>query len=154
MRRTPLKRRSAERPPRKPFTASVSAPPTVSTTPRVVAGNTASSEMREPRAKRLVVKSKRLRQSAKGQRCTLQVAGVCRGQTDTVVLCHYPCPIKGSKSSDAVSSGFACSLCHDWLDYRDPSGIGHADREFYMRRSVALTQTYWLEQGLLIEGAA
>ncbi|MGP0834860.1 nuclease domain-containing protein [Serratia sp. CY85251] len=47
--------------------------------------------MRKPPAFR----SKVLRDSARGHCCTLQIPGICNGNTETTVLCHLPSPTHG-----------------------------------------------------------
>lgn len=92
------------------------------------------------------VKSKKLRESARGQDCTLQVAGVCNGNPETSVLAHMPSEIAGHKSTD-ISSCVACSSCHDWLDRRNRGN--EEEREWYMRRAQVRTLHLWLSMGLL-----
>ncbi|HHK5888093.1 TPA: nuclease domain-containing protein [Serratia marcescens] len=40
-------------------------------------------------------RSKALRDSARGQCCTLQIPGICNGNAETTVLCHLPSPTHG-----------------------------------------------------------
>lgn len=65
------------------------------------------------------VRSKKYTNAAKGQRCTLELAGVCNNDPSTVVFAHYPSPDKGMgiKSPDYWGCD-ACSSCHDELDRR------------------------------------
>ncbi len=70
-------------------------------------------------------KSKKLRDSARGQECTMRVPGACNHNPDTVVLCHV-----STKRSAAMSgknhdnfSFYGCSNCHAWQEanrYKDP----------------------------------
>lgn len=75
--------------------------------------------------------------AAKGQNCTLQVAGVCNHDPATVVFAHFDSEVKGMgyKSSD-LFGGFCCSACHAWLDQHKGST---EDRQFYMLRSIDRT---------------
>ncbi|MBK5645830.1 MAG: DUF1364 family protein [Acinetobacter sp.] len=65
--------------------------------------------------------SEYLRQFAKGQPCTLRVAGVCVDDSshETTVMCHLPVGMKGvgMKVNDLYSI-HACHACHDVLDRR------------------------------------
>lgn len=94
------------------------------------------------------VASKKLRQSARGQDCTLRIAGVCNYDPETVVLCHFPCEISASKSTD-MSSGFGCSACHDVIDGRVPHEFEPGEKDTYMRRSQNRTHNVWIRMGLL-----
>ncbi len=68
--------------------------------------------------KPLKVRSKAIRQAARGKPCTLRLAG-CMGGTETTVLAHLPMGGKGTgtKGSD-IWAVFACAHCHDVLDRR------------------------------------
>lgn len=99
------------------------------------------------------VVSKKLRDSARGQDCTLRIPGVCNFDSATTVLAHLPCGHKGigMKGPDLLAV-FACSACHDRLDWRTKGGdIDGLD----MLRALAETQMRWVEMGLIaIKGAA
>lgn len=100
----------------------------------------------------MVIQSKKIRNAAKGEACTLNVAGVCNYSEDTVVFAHFPSEIAGYKSTD-LSGGFACSNCHDWIDRRVFDD--DQEREFYMRRSQVRTFTRLIELGIVsVKGVA
>lgn len=88
--------------------------------------------------------------SAKGEQCTLNIAGVCNYNPETVVLCHFPSEYKGmaTKSPDWCA-GFGCSSCHDVIDDRVNGGLTDAEKEFYMRRSMVRTWKRLIELGLI-----
>lgn len=99
-----------------------------------------------------VIKSKRLRDSARDEECTFQIVGVCNGDSQTVVLCHLPSENAGYKSTD-LSSGYGCSSCHAVIDSRGT--LSDEDYEFYARRAQERTITRFYEKGLIkIAGAA
>jgi hypothetical protein len=60
--------------------------------------------------------SKKIRQSAKGEDCTLRVSPGC-GNTETTVLAHFNSNFRGTglKSPDLFSC-YACAACHALLD--------------------------------------
>jgi len=64
-----------------------------------------------------------IRKAARGQECTLQLLGVCNGDSSTVVLCHSNRLADGKgmglKAPDTAAC-FGCSACHDVLDGRVP----------------------------------
>jgi hypothetical protein len=92
--------------------------------------------------------SKKLRESAKGQECTMQVAGVCNGNPETSVLAHIQVDggIMGGKTDD-ISACISCSSCHEWLDQHRGSEL---DELFYTRRAMIRTHLFWIEKGLLV----
>ena len=63
-------------------------------------------------------KYKKLRDSACGEDCTLQIHPYCNGNPETVVLCHLPSGAGiGQKSPDWFAV-YGCSDCHDLIDGR------------------------------------
>ncbi len=96
--------------------------------------------------------SKKLRDSARGQECTLRIPGVCNFNPETTVLAHLACGQKGMglKSPDKMAV-FACSCCHDLLDGRRQGELDQRD----VIRALGETQAIWISQGLMtIKGAA
>jgi hypothetical protein len=56
---------------------------------------------------------------AKGQRCLLQVPGICTGDTTTTVACHSNQSVHGkagARKADDQWSVWGCVRCHSWLD--------------------------------------
>ena len=92
------------------------------------------------------IRSKKIRDSARGESCTLQTP-VCNGDNNTVVLCHAPCENKGIASkSDDFWGAFGCSACHDFQD-RNVAVI--KERQFYWMRGIYRTQKRLIEKGLI-----
>ena len=95
-----------------------------------------------------MIKSKKIRDSARGEECTLNIPGVCNYDTETTVLCHFSCQIGGSnRLNGELSSGFGCSDCHRQIDLYE---LSEADREFYMRRSMVRTLDRLVDKGIVI----
>ena len=92
----------------------------------------------------------KIRKAAKGEACTLNIAGVCNYNPDTVVLCHFPSEGHGMglKSHD-LSAGFGCSSCHDAIDGRVDVGLLPEDKEYYMRRSQFRTLLRLIDKGIM-----
>ena len=92
------------------------------------------------------VVSKPLRDSAKGEDCTLRLPGVCNQNPETTVLAHVPCGQRGMgmKGPDMIAV-YACSACHDALDGRSRWGADAGD----VIRAIAETQMKFLEKGLM-----
>ena len=97
--------------------------------------------------KQQAIRSKKLRDSARGQDCTFNVVGVCNYNPETSVLCHIDGEFKGIglKNHD-VSAAIGCSDCHAWLDQHRGS---EEDRLFYSLRALVRTLVYWVNEGLI-----
>lgn len=98
-----------------------------------------------------MIRSKAIRNAAKGQDCTVNIVGVCNHNPETVVFAHYPSEGKGMgiKSSD-ICGGFCCDGCHSALDGRTKhANLDYGEREFYMRRSMVRTLEKLVEMGIL-----
>ena len=94
------------------------------------------------------IRSKKITNFARGQECTLNIAGVCSYNSETVVYCHFPDESHGmAKKSDDISGGFACASCHDAIDGRSSEFIEHKD--WYLRRAQTRTIRKLLENGVL-----
>lgn len=93
------------------------------------------------------VESQKYRDFARGQDCTVRIAGVCNFNPETTVLAHLPCGQKGTgmKGFDTVGVD-ACSACHDVIDGRVP-GVEIDWRD--MLRAVAETQERRFAAGII-----
>lgn len=92
--------------------------------------------------------SEKLRRSANGRDCTMQVANVCNYRTDTTVLAHIQ--VDGGKmggKADDFSACFCCADCHAWLDQYIGS---EEERLFYSLRAIIRTQRIWVAEGLMV----
>jgi len=94
------------------------------------------------------IRSKKLKQSAKDQECTLNIVDVCSYDNNTTVLCHINV-LKdkgfGVKGSD-LSAAFGCSNCHEHID---SNRLSELDMLFYTRRAILRTINKWIEMGLI-----
>ncbi len=98
------------------------------------------------------IRSKALRDSARGEDCTLNIASICNYDPATTVLCHLPSEGKGMalKSSDHLAVTGCCD-CHAYLDQKK---LSREDELFYTHRALQRTWARWIEQGLItIKGA-
>ena len=87
-------------------------------------------------------------QSAKDEDCTLNIAGVCNYDPETVVACHLSDGSGGSnRLTGPLNICFGCSRCHDEIDGR--TRIIEADLQFYMRRAMNRTINRLIEKGLV-----
>lgn len=73
--------------------------------------------------KRQYVRSRKIRDAANGQDCTLRLPFVCNGNPQTTVLCHSNSMRDGKGKSIKASDDracFGCSSCHAVLDGQAP----------------------------------
>ena len=96
------------------------------------------------------MKSNKYRKAARGQQCTLQIVGVCNGDTETVVFAHFPDESNGiGKKSDDISGGDCCSACHDAIDGRVKCSEFSENKDWYLRRAQTRTLRRRIEQGVI-----
>lgn len=91
------------------------------------------------------VRSNAIRQSAKGEACTLAIPYVCNNDPSTTVLAHLNTSTKGTgiKSSD-MAAVYACSECHAWLDQ---NRADEQYRLYYSLRALIGTHEAMLRNG-------
>lgn len=90
-----------------------------------------------------MIKSKKIRESARGEDCTLRVSPYCQ-DGETVVFCHLNTNLRGVgiKSPDLFGV-YGCVYCHSMLD---KSEVEHCDQ----LRALTETQMKLYEKGLLV----
>lgn len=91
--------------------------------------------------------STKLRNSAKGQDCTLRLPGTCNFNPETTVLAHLESGQKGvgMKGPDNIAA-FLCANCHSFYDSFQRSQIPASD----LLRALAETQAIWIASGLMV----
>jgi hypothetical protein len=89
----------------------------------------------------------KLRQSARGQGCTVRIPGVCNGNTETTVLAHLPSGQKAmATKSDDWNACFSCSACHEAIDQHR---LSKEDELRTILRALQRTQRIWFVSGLM-----
>ena len=64
------------------------------------------------------MKSKKIRESARGEDCQVRIPGTCNFNPETTILAHVGIGGgMGSKASD-IEASYCCSSCHDLIDGR------------------------------------
>jgi hypothetical protein len=97
-----------------------------------------------------MIRSNKLRQSARGEACTLQILGVCNHNPETTVLAHLPSEQHGmALKADDTCSCFACSACHDCIDRRRIVPEFEERRHWYLLRAIQRTTARWFERGIV-----
>ena len=93
----------------------------------------------------------KLRKSARGKDCTLELPG-CTHDPETTVLAHlrdYENWGIGQKPDD-IAAVYACHVCHDMLDNRREFPESERDlQDWYVARALIRTHRQMAEEGLL-----
>lgn len=96
------------------------------------------------------IKSQQVRDSARGEDCTLNIAGVCSYDTNETILAHLPDESSGaSLKADDISACYSCAACHDAIDRRN-NAMPEEEREWYQRRAMVRTWRRLIEAGIVI----
>lgn len=92
----------------------------------------------------------KLRNSARGEDCTLMIFPYCNQNPETTVLCHLPSETKGMaiKSEDWFGA-YGCSTCHDIIDGRMKTDLSKDEIQACMLRGLHRTLLRMIEKGLL-----
>jgi hypothetical protein len=95
-------------------------------------------------------KTSKIRQSARGQECLINLPGGWHHDPETVVLCHKPSGGKGMKSPDSEAA-YGCYWCHMVVDgqHQRPEGITLDQVQENFDRACAETKNILNKQGLL-----
>ena len=92
--------------------------------------------------------SQQIRDSARGETCTLQIVGICCGQPDTTVLAHLPDESHGmAKKSDDISACYACASCHDAADSRKAGLWSEDDWCEFQQQRIGTFAAQWCVHG-------
>lgn len=99
-----------------------------------------------------MIRSAKIRKSARGESCTMYSVN-CNRNRDTVVWCHSNLSIHGKghglKAHD-IFGFYGCSGCHDWYDGRTLMSRGTAAEKrelFFMAHARSLLRL--VEKGLV-----
>ncbi|QRN32627.1 nuclease domain-containing protein [Pectobacterium brasiliense] len=97
-------------------------------------------------------RSKVLRESARGQACTLQISGICNANPETTVLCHLPSPTHGmGYKGDDFWAVYGCSSCHDVIDGRVQYDWRAGEEENTILVALYETFKFWITYGKINE---
>lgn len=93
-----------------------------------------------------------LRDYARGKPCTIRVPLVCNGNPETTVLAHVRMiEISGAgiKSADVLAA-WACSACHDYVDFRSDNDVDYGKRRLLLLEGMVRTQAWLIERGFVL----
>ena len=99
----------------------------------------------------MAIQSKKIRQSAKGEECTLMFHPYSCTEPETTVFCHMPSPDNGVglKASHDFWGAYGCAACHRLLDNVEKHGLDPVEFEKCKQRGIYRTQKKLIEKGLL-----
>ena len=96
-----------------------------------------------------MIRSQKLRDSARGEPCTMFAPGCTGGGADTV-LCHSNMQVhgksRGMKAHD-IFSFYGCSNCNAWYD---DSKATREEKQAYLLPAMARSQIRFYEKELLV----
>lgn len=96
------------------------------------------------------IRSKKIRNAAKGEQCTIQFLGICNNNPETTVLAHIHDEQFGmAQKADDTSACFACSSCHSALDTHQ-HGLSEADLFKTLLRALQRTVRRLVQNGVMI----
>ena len=91
----------------------------------------------------------KIRNSARGESCTVRIPGVCNHNPETVVFAHVNGAGMGVKASD-LHGAYCCAACHDIADGRARLPEVTADTvKLWFLQGVLRTQLKLIEKGLV-----
>lgn len=98
------------------------------------------------------MKKTKLRESARGEECALQIHPYCNGDRRTTVLCHLPSNAGMANKSSDLFAVYGCSACHDIVDRRFPQAVKNLSKEeilLCILRAINRTHQRMIEKGLI-----
>ncbi len=91
----------------------------------------------------------KLRESARGEECTLRIHPYCNGDPATTVLCHLPSGSGWGQKSPDWFAVYGCSSCHDIIDGRKLVGVGKEEKLELSHAAIFRTWERMIEKGLI-----
>ena len=95
-----------------------------------------------------MIRSDKIRKSARGQECALRIPGICNFMPETTVLAHVGKDRGMSLKCDDSFAVYACSDCHDAIDGRSMT-MDEGTKAIYILAALEQTQRELFTAGLL-----
>lgn len=87
--------------------------------------------------------------SARNQECQIRVPGVCNRNPETTVFAHLNGAGMGYKFPNIIGS-YACSSCHDAVDYRaNNKNYSEDELKLMLLEGMIRTQMIMIREGIL-----
>lgn len=103
--------------------------------------------------KQKLFRSKKIRDSARGQDCTMEIDGVCSYDPATVVFCHSNDSSfgKGVALKNPDWAGFyGCYKCHQVYDGHVATDLTKEDLDFYFNNAFTQTMEILFQKGIIV----
>jgi hypothetical protein len=94
-------------------------------------------------------KSKKLRNSARGQDCLVRIPGICNFNPETTILAHVGSGAGMGQKTDDIEATFCCSACHAAIDGQTKTEWTNDDLRLMAKEGAERTRKYWLQVGLI-----
>ena len=91
----------------------------------------------------------KLRESAKGEQCSLRLSPRCTDEYGAVVLCHIGRNRGIATKCNDLHSVYGCNHCHDIIDGRVKSQFSKLEIEAEKLRAQEETQLKFIAKGLM-----
>ncbi len=91
-----------------------------------------------------MIRSKKIRNSARGQYCTLRLVGVCNFNDETTILAHIGRDRGMALKCDDTFAVYSCSACHTAIDGAERSALA-----LDLLRALEETQKILFDKGLI-----
>jgi len=91
-----------------------------------------------------MIRSKKIKDSARNEDCTLRLVGICNYNDETTVLAHIGRNRGMAIKCDDTFAVYACSACHSGIDGADRSALA-----LDLLRALEETQKILFDKGLL-----
>ena len=91
-----------------------------------------------------MIRSKKIKASARGEDCTLRLVGICNYNDETTVLAHIGRNRGMALKCDDTFAVYSCSACHSAID-----GAERSDLALDLLRALEETQSILFNKGLL-----
>jgi hypothetical protein len=95
------------------------------------------------------LKSKKLRNSARGQDCLVRIPGICNFNPETTILAHVGSGAGMGQKTDDIEATFCCSSCHETIDGVVREDFSREEVQLMAKEGAERTRKHWLETGLI-----
>jgi len=95
------------------------------------------------------LRSKKIRDSAKGEDCTLRLSPNCTDEWGAVVLCHVGKLSGTSAKCHDTFAVYGCNYCHDIIDSRVKTDIAKGQIAREKLRALEETQSKFIQKNLI-----
>lgn len=96
-----------------------------------------------------MIRSKKLRNSARNEDCQIRIPGICNFNHETTVLAHVGSNSGMGMKPDDTEASFCCSACHDAIDGRMNTNYSPLELKLMAKEGAERTRAIWLERGLM-----